>query len=134
MSNRQFYNNSSLPRGTRSEEFFRGVSNDDYTGASLGTYLLETDTPTRPSTITERRGTKNEATGWAASADFDTLTGTAQLATSTTKPLQRFDWFVDTFDSEIGTERWVITEVGQPEAQGDTRKQTFTARKDYPAS
>ncbi len=131
---RNFYNNSGLPRGTRSVEFFRGTNDDDYTGASLGDYLLETDSPTRPSTKTERRGTKNEATGWAASVDFDTLTGTAQLATDDTQPLQRFDWFEATFDADIGVERWVITEVSQPEAQADTRKQTFTCSKDYPAA
>lgn len=130
MSQRKYYNNSALPRGSRSVECFRGADDDDYDGDSLGTYVLETESPSRPSTLTDRRGTKNEATGWAGSNDFDNLTGTAQLATDDTAPLRRWDWFLVTFDSDIGPERWVITECSQPEAQADTRKQTFTARKD----
>lgn len=119
-----------MPRGSRSVEFFRGANDTDYVGTSIGTYLLETDSPSRPSTLTDRRGTKNEATDWAGSKDFDTLSGTAQLADDTANPLERFDWFVDTFDDGEGPERWVITEVSQPEGQADARKQTFTCRKD----
>lgn len=130
MSQRNFYDAGSMPRGSRSVEFFRGDDDDDYTGSSLGTYLLETDSPSRPTTMTERRGTKNEATDWAGSLDFDTLSGTAQLEDDSAAPLQPFDWFVDTFDTNIGPERWVITEVSQPEGQADAKKQTFTCRKD----
>ncbi|HYX48488.1 MAG TPA: hypothetical protein VE843_02010, partial [Ktedonobacteraceae bacterium] len=115
MAQRSFYDAGSMPRGSRSVEFFRATDAAPAVWTSIGTYILEADAPSRPSTITERRGTKNEATDWAASIDFDTLSGTAQLADSNAKPLQRFDRFIDTFDSQIGAEAWVVTEVSQPE-------------------
>lgn len=127
---RKFYGDSSLPRGSRSVEFFRATDAAPDAAVSIGEYDLEADTPSRPSTMTERRGTKNEATGWAASADFDTLSGTAQLESDASNILQRYDWFIATFDADIGPEKWVILEVSQPEGQNDAKKQTFSCHKD----
>lgn len=120
-----------MPRGSREVEFFRATDATPGTSVSIGDYLLETTTPSRPSTITERRGKKNEAKDWAASVDFDSVSGTAQIATEASDRLQRFDFFITEFDADIGDEKWVITEVSAPEGQADAKKQTFTARKDY---
>ena len=120
-----------MPRGSRTVEFFRATDATPGTSVSIGDFLLETSTPARPSTITERRGEKNEAGDWAASADFDTLSGTAQVATEGSDRIQRFDFFITTYDADIGEEKWVVTEVSAPEGQADAKKQTFSARKDY---
>lgn len=131
-----YYSTAGMPRGSRSVTFYRLNNPPNGSGTALaGTYLLENVDVRRPSTVVERRGVNNEPQDSSAVDDFVTLSGTAQLSTATTPTLRLGDYFAAVFDINTdgtgNTEWFFITEVANPESQGEAKKQTFTALKDY---
>ncbi len=123
------YNDGSIPFGSRVETFYRGGKPG--VGTSLGTYVFETNTPARPTNIIKRKDQNGAPNGSVGQQDFATLSGTVQLATSSSSPLEPGDMFADTFDSAIGSETFVITEVSSPESQSDYKKQSISCLKVY---
>lgn len=115
MSTAAFYNDGTIPYGSRLETFTRGVS-------SLGSYVLENVTINRKSKIIKRMDELGAPNGSVGVYDFDEGSAVAQLATTSSTVLQRGDKFTDTFDAVTGAESWKITECDQPETQNDYKK------------
>jgi hypothetical protein len=107
---------------------FRGTLGS---GSSIGMYECETNTVTRPTNVIRRKDHTGAPTGSVGQPDFVTITGTLQLATTSSAPIQQGDYFSDTWDSAIGAETFIIESVTHPEEQLAYKKATFTAIKKY---
>jgi hypothetical protein len=114
------YVDNSVPFGSFSVTLNRS-------GTPLGTYIVENITVTRPSKIIERPNAIGEPNGWVAVDSFETATGTIQVPTSGADYPQRYDYFENDFG--FGSERFVITEVGQPFSTTDYHKCNISLRK-----
>jgi hypothetical protein len=95
-------------------------------GSALGTYIIENLTVTRPSKIIERPNEIGQPNGWVAVEGFITATGTIQVPTADSDYPAIGDYFEDDFG--FGTERFVVTEVGQPFSMSDYHKCNISCR------
>jgi hypothetical protein len=89
-------------------------------GSSLGTYIVENITITRPSKKIERPNHIGEPNGFVLVDGFVTASGTIQVPTAGSDYPARGDYFEEDFG--FGTERFVISEVGQPFSMSDYHK------------
>ena len=97
------------------------------------TYVAEQIEVRRPSFVIERRDQLNKPNGQVIDEDFVTGTATLQLATGATVIPQIGQTFQETFVAAIGAETFILSEIGQPEAQGDAKKVPVSFRKKYNA-
>jgi hypothetical protein len=118
------WNDGSIPYGVRLETFSRGV-------VSLGSYVCENLTLTRPTVAIRRKDELGGPNGSVGVPDFVTGTATVQLATSSSKILRPGDTFSDTFDSDLGSESFIVENVDQPEGQTDYKKVNIRFVKKY---
>src|SRR5262245_47732026 len=117
------YNDGSVPFGSRSEDIKRGVG-----GTDVGTYIFENISIKRPRRVIERSDEIGQPNGYVIIPGFVTATSVLQIPTEDANPPQIGDWFEDTFDTDIGQERYVIAEVDRPLAQHDYHKCNITLR------
>lgn len=94
-------------------------------------YIAENIEVTRPTQIVERRSELGAPNGQAQIDDFVTGTATLQLATGATVIPENGDTFATTFVTAIGSETFFLSEVGQPETQGEAKKVNISFRKKY---
>lgn len=102
------YNDGALPYGSRV------LTIDSIT------YIAENFEFTRPTQSIQRRNQLNEPSGAVYVDDFATGNAILQLAAATTAIPTTGQTFTTTVGS--GSETFVLTEVGQPEAQGEAKK------------
>lgn len=102
------YNDGALPYGSR------------ILTINAITYIAENVEITRPTQNIQRRDELNEPSGAVYVDDFATGNATLQLAAATTAVPTIGQTFTATFGS--GSETFVLTEVGQPESQGEAKK------------
>jgi len=82
-------------------------------------YIANRCEVTRPTKKIMRVDELGEPDGFVLVADFVTGSATLQLASGSTVYPQLGDVFTHTFDSETGSESWVVSSTGQPlEAEG----------------
>jgi len=96
-------------------------------------YIAEQLEVRRPTVIIERRSELNAPNGQVQTDDFVTGTATLQLASGATIIPVNGDTFTATFITSVGAETFFLSEVSQPESQGDSRKVSVTFRKKYNA-
>ena len=118
------YNDGAVPFGSRTEDIKRGGTGSPTT---VGTYVCESISITRPSKVTERPNEIGAPNGWFAIGGFPHGTATIQIPTSDASFPQIGDWFVDDFGD--GEEHWVIVDKTQPFGMNDYWKQNITIRK-----
>ena len=121
------FNDNSVPTGGFAISLSRGAG----AGTVLGTYVLESFTPTRPSKLTERPDYDGGPNGWKAVNAQENASGVLQIATSATTFPQRGDWFTLTADPAIANEKWVIVDFSEPFEAGMYYKQNVTLKKAY---
>lgn len=109
------FNDGSIPYGSRTETFSRG-------GVSLGVYVLENVTITKPTKILKRMDQIGGPSGSVGVPEHPEGSATVQLATSATKILRAGDVFTDTFDADLGAETWIVHSPDQPETQDGIKK------------
>jgi len=95
------------------------------------TYIANQCEVTRPTKIIQRLNELGEPSGWVSVSDFATGTATLQLASGSTVYPQLGDTFTHTFDSEIGSESWNVTQTGQPLTAEGQKFITITFNKKY---
>ncbi len=122
------YVDNSVPFGSRTVDFKRGG-----TGAptTVGTYILESISLSRPSKIIERPNQIGQANGWVAVSGFDSGTAVVQIPTEASEFIKLGDWFEDAFDGTDANpedEHWVVVEATQPYGMNDYYKQNVTLR------
>ena len=130
------YNNTSIPYGARTETFYRGATlasgpGSFSGGTSKGTYVCETVALNRPLVVIKRRDELGAPNGSVGVVDYVSGSFTVQLATTSSAPLQPGDTFNDTFDTSIGAEAFIITDIDQPEGQTEYKKQSVKFLKLY---
>lgn len=82
-------------------------------------YIANRCEVTRPTKKITRVDQLGEPNGFALVADFVTGSATLQLASGSTVYPQLGDVFTHTFDGDIGSESFVVSNTGQPlEAEG----------------
>jgi hypothetical protein len=118
------WNDGAILYGSRQETIYNGA-------ASVGTYILENVSVTRPTNTLKRKDQTGAPLGSVGQPEFITLTATIQICVSATPPVQPGYTFTDTFDTAIGPETFIITETTQPEGQMEYKKQTLNAIKKY---
>lgn len=121
------YNDGGVPTGGFAIQLMRGQP----TGTLLGTYVLESFTPTRPSRLTERPDFDGGPNGFKAVNAQEKGSGVIQIATLATMFPQRGDWFQQTADPAITNEKWVIVDFSEPFEAGVYYKQNVTLQKAY---
>lgn len=96
-------------------------------------YIAEQIEVRRPTVIIERRSELNAPNGQVQTDDFVTGTATLQLASGSIVIPENGLTFSTTFVTAIGAETFFLSEIGQPESQGDAKKVTISFRKKYNA-
>lgn len=106
------YTDNQVPIGSRVEAIKRGVG----AGTDVGSYVFESLSLDRPSTVVTRKDQIGKENGWALVDGVGcTGSGVIQIATAATQIPRNGDWFKDAFDgSSTAQEQWVITKIGQP--------------------
>lgn len=99
--------------------------------ASTGdTFVADNIEISRPSKVIEQTDQLDEPSGQVIVDDF--VTGTAQLQyIASTAPPQKGEEFTDTFDSDIGSETFIVQERTDTEDKGSEKKCNITFRKKY---
>ena len=113
------YNDGIVPYGSRVIKI-PVTTGDDFVAESISV--------SRGTKIIERNNELGEPSGWVAVPAFVTGTATLQIATGNAAPLLG-ETFTATFVTSIGVETFVLSEVSQPEAEGDIKKATISFRK-----
>lgn len=113
------YNDGTVQYGSRTITF-----------NTAGVFVADNIEVTRPTNIIERTQQLGEPSGWVAVPGFVTATATLQIANGATLPLLG-DFFNATFVASIGSEKFVLVEIGQPEAKDGEKKLSVTFRKAY---
>jgi hypothetical protein len=118
------YNSNNVPQGGLFAEFFRGQG----APASLGTYLIESITPTVSVTLNKRPGVDGGENGWwMVDGDIEGSI-TVQRATDVTPTLQNGDFFTAAIRvnaaGEAISERFVLHGMSQEKAMGAYSKQS----------
>ncbi len=122
------YVDNAVPFGSRTEDFKRGGTGGPTT---VGTYVLESISLSRPSKIIERPNQIGQPNGWVAVNTFQHGTAVVQIPTGEAEFLKIGDWFQDTFDgtdANPAAETWVVVEATQPYGMNDYYKQNVTLR------
>jgi hypothetical protein len=112
------YVDNAVPFGSFAVDLIRA-------GTTLGTYVLEDLTVTRPTKVIERPDATGGPNGWAAVPAQVSASGTIQIPTSDGDYPDLGDYFERDFG--YGTERYVLTEVGIPFRISDYYKANFKA-------
>ena len=125
MSNPQVYNDGNVPFGVPAQPITmqRGAN------ANLGTYILESFTPSRPTKKVTRPGAYGEPNGFALVPDYNTASGVLQIALASTVFPQTGDFFTLTVDPNVPNEKWVIESISQPFEMQGYYKQNITCIK-----
>jgi|SRR5579871_2755600 len=118
-----FYNDGAVPYGDRKEIIMRGAT-------TVGNFVLENITVNRKSRKISQYDEIGGPRKRAYIADFDEGNAVLEIDTNGVLP-QRGDTFTDTFDTSVGPEKFVISEVGQPESQFEAKKANITFDKTY---
>jgi hypothetical protein len=115
------YVDNQVPFGSRTEEIFRA-------GTSIGTFIFENLSLTRPGKVGERHNQIGEPNGWWVVDGFPHGTGVVQIPTIDSPYPQNGDYFEDTFRTGSTAERWVIVDTTEPYAMNDYYKMNVTIR------
>lgn len=118
------YNDGNVPFGGFTVTLYRGTS-------ALGTYILETFTPSRPTKKVERSDQFGGPNGFALVNAQESANGVLQIAITSTPFPQRGDFFTLSSDPTIGNEKWVIESISQPFEAGTYYKSTVQLMKTY---
>jgi len=140
--NKIMYSGSSMPVGTRTLDFYRPVdptivATTASNSTKIATAVIFEDLDiTEDATTVMRRGIKGEPTDKKLLAGNKTMTGTAQLATSSSVTLQPGDFCSDSFEIDANgaataNEQYFITRASAPERAEDARKQNLTLEIDF---
>src|SRR5712671_2637097 len=139
MSQNSNWNDAAVPYGARTVVFYRQASAGNWT-SKLGTYVLESLTPTRTSRSVKRYDEVGQPNGGFGVSDFVEGSAVIQLATtvgdgtsSTTIQLRDGDAFATILDKSSpalpnqssGAESFVITSADAPEEQLGYKKQNI---------
>lgn len=133
------YSTNNMPRGTRTVDFYRLNSGPNGSGAAtkiITAALLENFDPRRSAAGEANQAGQNlQDKDWSASRGPVTASAVVQVPSDTAVLLRQGDYFQESVDTEndgsaSGLERFVITEVSNPESQGDALKQNITLRLD----
>ncbi len=122
------YIDNAVPFGSRTVDLKRGGTGSPTT---VGTYILESISLTRPTKIIERPNQIGEPNGWVAVAGFQHGTCVVQIPTEASEYPKVGDWFDETFDGSDASpsaEHWVICDITQPYAMADYFKANATIR------
>lgn len=104
------YNDNNVPYGSRTESLKRGQTSP----TTLGTYILENITINRPVAEIDRTDQVGGPNGWVAVNKQEDGSVTVQYASTSATWPQNGDWFQDTFDPNIGVEKFVLINLGIP--------------------
>ena len=140
--NKIMYSGSSMPTGTRTLDFYRPtdptqVATTSSNSTKIASAVIFEDLDiTEDATTIMRRGIKGEPTDKKLIAGNKTMTGTAQLATSTSVVLQPGDFCADSFEIDsngaaTANEQYFVTRASTPEKAEDARKQSLTLEIDF---
>ena|SRR5579859_2963780 len=118
-----FYNDGAVPYGDRKEIIMRGA-------ATVGTFVLENITVNRKSRKIRQYDELGAPRKQAFLLEFDEGNAVLEIDTNGVLP-ERGDTFTDIFDSNVGSEKFVIDEIGQPESQFEAKKANISFSKTY---
>lgn len=94
------------------------------------TFVADNVEITRETKVIEQTDQLDEPSGQVLVASF--VTGSAQLQMiASTAPPQLGEEFTDTFDSDVGSETFIVSSVGQPETKDGEKKVNIQFRKKY---
>lgn len=92
-------------------------------------YVAENISPSRPSSIIERRDQLNAPSGQVIIPDFESATMTLQRPTTSQALPDIGDAAEFPSEAGLGTPTWYVSDVGAAYAAGDVQKFNVTARK-----
>lgn len=104
------FNDNAVPYGSRTEVLKR----NQLSPATLGTYVCESISISRPAKEIERPDQVGGPNGFVLVNAQEDGSCVIQWGNSGTPAPQNGDWFVDTFDSNIGVEKYVLLNIGLP--------------------
>lgn len=130
------YNDNAVQYGSITADIKKNALGGPYTTAAataVGTFVLENVTLNRPSKVVERSNEVGAPNGWAAQNAQVGGSCVVQMGAAGTNWPRNGNWFEHTFDTEIGVERFVLLDCGQPfEQQGYYKVNATLKRAHFP--
>lgn len=131
------WNDGGLPNGSRKVKLYDPQGASDASGCTnwsggllKGVYILEDFNPTQPQTVQERRDETGAPNGQFGQDGFKTGSATVQIPNMAAE-IVKTGWAFQTVQrgANGASEAYVVSEAGEPESQGQIRKQPVSLRK-----
>jgi hypothetical protein len=110
----EVYNDNAIQYGSRNEILKRGQTTPVLVGAGSGLFYVENISIQRPVQLTEQPNQIGGPNGFVMVNKQEKGSCLVQCGPAANKRPLNGDWFEDTLDPQIGTERFVLHDVSNP--------------------